>query len=214
MSTPTHNWGWTFPDEHEDPYYDSLRAFARQADLTVHSLSQNLLPRQTIVLSAYPSLSAELHVTSASDINGGGVGDGRWTVMSCAPFGRFVGSFSVSGAAGISAVALTLHAGCRIDGGSGFGQNELGSLRVRGVIRGATVSSIAVPSNSAWLIRCDLSYQIRNQTFMTVVQSLAPGAYSIELQARTRDRIGTGSAIGLNVFCPWTLVAVDGQRGG
>lgn len=207
-------WGWTFPDEHDDPYFDKLNAFARGVDTTVYSLSQNLLPRQTLVLSAYPSLSAELPVTSASDVNGGGTGDGRWTVLSCAPFGRFVGSFSVSGAAGISAVALTLHAGCRIDGGSGFGQNELGSLRVRGVIRGTTVSSIRVPSDSAWLIRCDLSYQIRNQTFVTVVQSLAPGAYSIELQARTRDRIGTGSTIALNVFTPWTLVAVDGQRGG
>lgn len=172
MPNPTQVYSWTIPAEGANPWYTGLEQLFNDIDTSVGSIENLAGTRSTLVYSVFPS--DLMIVTSDNMLDMGG--DGGWVVMSVAPFGRVVSSFALVGSG--ANVRFDAHEQGYADTSPAL--TLAFTLFWRCVVTGNGVSSLVVPSNSAWLARF-LTID-RMQRSFTAQVSLGPGNYSVELQ--------------------------------
>lgn len=186
MGNPTGIYGWTFPVEGQDPFYQAFDDFASGVDVTVSSVERVTGTRHTLVLSNAPS--GVLSVSSATAVLLP-AGD-YFTVMSQAPLGRHVGSFSLVRSGAQARLELTTQGRCN---GNGTVQTGGGTVAFRCIITGNGMTSLAVPQNSLFWSFTPGVTEVRQHLGWTATVSLGPGAYSCELQCNAQSFTGAGS---------------------
>lgn len=201
MPNPTGNYGWTFPAENADPWYDDHITGLQAIDTTVASLQRIAVPRVTTVLSLYPV--GAMVVSSAQGLT---FADGNWVVCSVSGMGRCVGSFALVASGAQAHMQVT---GTGFFAGT-FG-NGAGKVRWRCVVQGTGVSSLVVPSNSAWITFYNTMQAHQTFAYQTVA-SLGPGLYSLELQAGILGVCAATSVFTLNNDDSLTLIVHEATR--
>ncbi len=182
--TDTLNYAFPIPAELADPWYDQFVDLMNAVDTTVASVEAVGRPRVTLVYSFYP---AAFTVSSATGVSQGA--DGVWTVASAAPFGRVVSSFQLVGS-GAQAVFDVTGRGY-FEGSFGGGN---GAIYTRLIVRRTGVTSLVVPSNSAWVAFYNAIGSDQGFSWQAVA-SLGPGLYSAELQMRAMQVSATSRFI-------------------
>lgn len=200
MPSPTLHYGWVLPSEFADPWYVALDDMVTQMDVAVHSVEVVSRPRATTVISLAPATN--MPVSSATAAATGGT----WTVLSCSPYGRWVGSFSLVGSG--AHVALSLRSSAFLQGTAGFASATAGALRLRGIAARTGASSVNVTGNSAWSFAFTDIFNRHSLAFETVA-SLGPGNYTLELQGRVADNTAATSVAIFGTGDPTTLVAYE-----
>lgn len=200
MSNPTQFYAWTQPSPNQDPFDVTFDAMVSAQDTTIRSVELLAPNRLSVVISHYPTTTTCIGFTTAL----------AFTVMSQAPFGRLVSSFSLvrSGAQ----VLLDLKGYAYLQTGVISLQNNT-ELFFRAVIQ---PGSISVPSNKAntvldsgWLVS-PFGTMVHVPLGFTAVTSLGPGNFSIELQAGGIATTG-GSVFAMNTNDWLVLTAREGD---
>jgi len=106
--------------------------------------------------------------------------DGNWTICSVAPYGRYVGSFSLVSSGAQATFDLRVSGFCRAAVATWTATNN--TIHFRLITQRTGASSLTFPNNSAWVSEVSLgAAHLISQPFMTT-HSLGPGDYSVELQ--------------------------------
>src|SRR5262249_24957809 len=148
MPNPTTAWNWTLPYENQDPWYPAIASTFDQIDATVGSVQQIALAPRTTSLFSYFFATGVMLINSTTMVPMGA--DGNWTVLSAAPFGRFVNSFTLI-ASGAQACFQFLVGGTATNATRVADLAGGLTLRFRLVVTAPTANSLVVPSNSYWL---------------------------------------------------------------
>ena len=179
MADPTARYLFDLPNENIDPWYASFDTMVSQIDTTINSVEQLAvaLNRATLAVSLYPTASVTWNASSTL-ANFGTTGA---HVMSCAPYGRLVGSFQIVASGTNAWVTLAI---------DHYGINTLTTF-FRGVIN---PGSLVVATNSAWKFKHNVALAHEAVSY-TAPTSLGPGTYSIELQTRGLNGVGSQYAM-------------------
>ena len=169
---PTSHYGWTLPTEGQDPWYSTMDTLFNAIDTSVHSVQTGMVTHMTMVISAYPNPA--LFIPNVANVGAGGT----WLVLSAAPYGRFVGSFSLVTSGAQAAFDL------RITGDFSTFIASLQETRFRLFVSNG-VNSFVVPSDSAWISVITFSGLSWVLPPFTSIVSLGPGKFSCEVQATT-----------------------------
>lgn len=178
-------YSWHSPDRGITPWFLAADRLFSEIDATVYSLALGIRAHQTLAVSAVAVTSLAIFTVGSTTLGG-------WQTFSYAPFGGLHGLFSVqmSGAQ----VAVDFEHTFRV-GYTGVDTVAAGpshAFYYRAIIN---PGSILLGTDSAWLRRA--SGTVGTNVRETWVGSLAPGAYSIELQARAQLATSQPSAFGL-----------------
>ena len=208
MANPTARWNWSFPTEGQDPWYTPFDTFATAIDLTVYSTTaalslsansyyqQPLPPRYTAVISTYMADFLSFQGTTNAEP--------AWFILSAAPYGAFVGSFSVANSGGMALLGLT---GELVALKSSYIANNSPADNVVTFRACIQPGSITNPG-SAW--RVLLQNELFNER-LNASQTFSPGAgnYSVQLQGQMYIRTIFGASSLCYLRGRWLLDALQ-----
>lgn len=208
MSNPTATFSWQYPSENQDPWFSQFDTFASAIDLQVASaqtrvtsLEQAMLPRITQVLSVYPSGTGPTIQGSTTPT--------AWTIMSAAPYGRFVGSFSVLNSGVV--VAFTWYPSMFF-GGAGAFMAAAAKVQWRGVVLPGSITVPNSDGSQGWNWPATTNGNHLPQAFFGVT-SLGPGNFSIEMQGRLVTFANAESRWSWDANDQFTLFTTTGLKG-
>jgi len=179
-NNPTQFYNWYLPVEGQDPYFDYLDDVFNNIDSSVHSVELSLLPRFTIVFSAYPAAATAIN----PDIY---TVDSTWSVASVANVGRIAGTFTLlnSGAQAFfnlraSGYFLRLY-DISLNPTNAPTIGNFTKAQFRLVVSKSGVSSLVVPNNVGWIFPSNVE-NAHMHISHSDLRSLGPGTFTAELQ--------------------------------
>jgi hypothetical protein len=179
MSRITSQFSWSIPDRGISSWYEPFVSLIQEIDLSVSSVQRaNAVPFMTLVLSAYPT---DVLIHSGAEPS-------SFSVISCAPVGAFVGSFTMRN--------TPRWAWFDVRGVLGNSVSQV--LPPQSPVRAALQMRVVVNPGSVDLGGADSSWILQQMGEAEPVHfvgatSLAAGPHSAELQWRLNDSVSASS---------------------